>query len=105
MVPNAKQDIVWKALLWVCGVLVTVNISAVGYALSLVHDVELRIAAIEASRFTNREGGQIYQRIADLEKRIAQLPKEIPPPWFKEFVRENRSRIKELEAHARRHPR
>lgn len=94
---NGRKETLWKALIWSCSVLVTINISMVGYVATHLVDMEIRIARIESTRFTNGDAAAFQSQFTDMERRIARLPKEIPPPWLKEYVFENRTRLKDLE--------
>lgn len=89
-----------KTFLWACGLLITVNISLVGYTASLLHGLDVRISVIEGNRWTAKDGALVFDRIAKINSALSKLPDEIPPTWFREIVAENRSRIKELEKRA-----
>jgi hypothetical protein len=94
---NGRRELLQKVLLWLGTVLVAINISVIGYIATGFHELEIRIARIEANRFTNGDGNGLLQKMLDIERRMAELPKEVPPAWFREFVYDNRARIKELE--------
>lgn len=53
-----------------------------------IHVLREFMAATQASRFTTHDGAKLYQKIAELEVKIASLPDENPPEWFRNIVTE-----------------
>ena len=94
---NGVKDVLQKALLWVSSVLVAINVSVLGYAITALHDLDRRLNRIEASRFTVADGATIYQHLSAIDQDLARIPDKIPPQWLRDFIVENRARIKELE--------
>ena len=70
--------------------------------------IEAWKAHTESSRFTLRDWQQekslillqmqeVDRRINNLDVKVARLPDEVPPPWFKQEVDELRARLREIE--------
>lgn len=86
-----------KFLLWACGILVSVNVSLIGYTALLLHSLDVRLSVMEGNRWTAKDGAIVYSEIAGLTERFASLPKEYPPQWVRETVRDHQRRIEKLE--------
>lgn len=88
---------------WLVGLLVTLLGGVQGYIVNEVssqrhqqHTLEIRITAIESSRFTRADGKELAIAILELERRLSKFPTETPPKWLKDLVEENKERIDEL---------
>lgn len=66
--------------------IVSLSGTPIGWLVGQVHDLDTRVVVIENTRFTNEDGKRIEDRITALVERVAMLPKETPPAWFKERV-------------------
>ena len=53
---------------------------------SKLHEIELQVAQINASRFTSEDGKQVWIEFSKVRQDMAMLPQEAPPPWFEERV-------------------
>lgn len=91
------KDSQFKILLWLLAVLVSVNLSVVGYVALSFFSLERRVTTIEASRWTARDGATLFEKIADINEHLAGLPKEYSPLWLQEAVKDNKRRIERLE--------
>lgn len=98
---NESTDQYAKIILWIVSVLVSINISLVGYVAIRQYSMDLRLTTIEANRWTARDGANVFKEIAEINQKLARLPSEYPPIWLREFVAENRNRITSLEARAK----
>jgi len=95
-----KDDILLKIFLSIVTILITLSAAIHGWAALKIMDFEVRVSTIESSTFTNDKAMELVQKIygelTGIRADIAKLPKEVPPPWFREIVNENRSDIKQL---------
>jgi len=51
-----------------------------------VGEIKTDVAVIDGNRFTSEDGKEVWQEIATIQATIAAMPKEVPPPLFKEKV-------------------
>lgn len=65
--------------------------------------LQISVTAIEANRFTARDGLDVWKEIGELKR---QIPSESPPKWFiervdrlEELVLENKQTLGELKSH------
>lgn len=99
-----KSDVWMKAFITVYTVLLTISSGLHGWTLLKVMDFEIRVTKIEANRFTADDGRKMMDRIyglitelrTDLVSIREAIPKEVPPKWFEEIVRDNRNDIRKL---------
>lgn len=84
-------------LKWVAGIVAAVIVGVGGLAINRSIDkldkldarlsaMELWKAEVSGTRFTSHDGQQVWQKIADLQREMATLPKEVPPKWFVDRV-------------------
>lgn len=86
-----------KVLSIVFAAFLTANLSITGYMTASLIDLRIRVAQIEANRFTSNDAQNLMQTLLqtqrDFEKAIAKLPSEIPPQWFKAEVENGLARL------------
>ena len=56
-------------------------LSAAGIAGATLNNTT-RLGAIDANRFTSKDGLEVWQAIADIRADMASIPREVPPAWF-----------------------
>lgn len=90
---SVKDILDSRALLWLVQLLFVVILSVVGFLLNEAYGRLQKVedgyrslmewrAETSGSRFTTKDGLELWQQIADLKQQIAILPKEMPPTWF-----------------------
>jgi len=98
---------VWKAVSAIEALLLAGLSALLGWVSFSVFDLQLKVTALEASVFTasnayelrrelDIEFGRIEDKVSNISQDIKQLPKEIPPPWFKNQVEMNQQKIDKL---------
>lgn len=84
-------------LMWAVGILMTVNLSITGFIVTNLMTLNIRVAQIEANRFTSEDARKLMEGLLttqrDLERALAKLPNEIPPQWFKAEVENALARL------------
>jgi len=67
---------------------------------SIVESNSMDLAAIKSNRFTSNDAitlmNKLYDRLANIERELAEIPKEVPPQWFKDQVQHNTETIEQL---------
>jgi len=90
--PNGETG--WKVIDLMVRVLSPVLVAAVIFMAGKVMDVDSRLTAIEANRFTSRDGVELrdllHTEFTAIRKDIAEIkttmPREVPPIWLLERV-------------------
>jgi len=77
-----SNDNAWRILDIVLAFLVAISSATAGWGAKAVIDLQNRVTAIEASRFTAAMGLEVWQEIAAVKQSLAALPREVPPKWF-----------------------
>lgn len=92
-------------LQWLIGILVSVNIALTVAFMRTTLENDNRITAIEASRFSAKDGLEVWQAISLLRNDIitanARIPAEFPPRWFVERVDKLEKRVDVVEQQPR----
>lgn len=60
---------------------------------SKLHEIEVAVASINASRFTSNDGQAVWQEFSIVRQEMALLPKDAPPLWFEARVNSMEIRI------------
>ena len=81
-----RIDIINRLTIIVFGIVGSIMITTTGWTINKMWDFEKRLTSIESNRFTSKDGTDFLGRMIDIQNQIAQIPKEFPPPWFKEKV-------------------
>ena len=55
------------------------------------------LVRIEGSRFTSADGLDVWREIATIKERMAAIPTEVPPEWFKDYVNSLVTRLDRIE--------
>ena len=99
-----RFDLQYRLLIWAIGIFVSIGGLVQGWTVNTVWkaheamtEINIRVAKIEANRFTSHDATQVFKQVADIQKELARIPREGPPPWFKEKVEQNTQRITQLE--------
>lgn len=86
-----------KLLMWALCAICSINMAITGYVVTNLVTIQIKVAQIEANRFTSNDAQKLMQTLMqaqrDFEKALARLPNEIPPPWFKAEVENGLSRL------------
>ncbi len=90
---RSRFNIVFNAL---CGVIVVACLSITSYAAKETVANRERIAKIEANRFNNDDGLEVWMKIAELQKSIAAIPNQPPPAWLVARVDRIEAKLDEL---------
>jgi hypothetical protein len=91
-----KRDVGWRVLDVILALVVAVASSLVLWTGKTVVDMRESLAAIEASRFTAEDGLAVWKEISTIREDIATLPREVPPAWFVNEVRELKNEVRDL---------
>ena len=102
--PNGEST--WKVIDLIVRVCVAIMLPAAGFILSHVMDLETRMTAVEANRFTSRDGIELREMIqkkfdllrSDITEIKTSMPREVPPTWFLERVTRIEKRVDGLDA-------
>jgi hypothetical protein len=81
----------FRAFRIILDLLIAIALLGVVWVGGTVIDLDKRIVAIEANRFTQEDA-------ADLQKQIAGLPSQAPPSWFLDRVEKLEDRIEAIDA-------
>lgn len=76
---------------WFTRVMATLTVAVMTWALSL----EVRLAAVEGNRFTNREGARLERELKEW------VDGRHPAAWLKEDIREIKDSLKEIDKRLR----
>lgn len=90
-----------KAYVGISGVVCTLAVSFGVWATLNINDLKTRITVIEASSFSASDANELLKfiqaELTAIRLEISNLPKEVPPQWFKEMVVNNTKDIRELQ--------
>ena len=75
----------------------TIAIGISAWTATTLIDVNRRVSAMEANRFTSADGLLIWREVSAIREQIAVIPKESPPKWFKDQVDRLESRLIDIE--------
>ena len=75
-----------RILTWGLGVMIAGLVTILSFFGHAIWDHNGRITAIEANRFTSKDGQALFGEISALSQRVAQLPTKTPPEWFEKRV-------------------
>ncbi len=107
-----KTEQTWRMIVMLAGLLATISMAVTGFTVnnimklwSFTHSIDIRVSKIEANRWTSKDEAnnsiKLWSVISELKDDIAQIPTEVPPKWFVDMVKDNRSRIEDLERRKR----
>jgi len=85
-----------RYIIWLGGVCIAGVVTLLGFYGSTLWDQNARIAAIEANRFTSKDGTALLGQINALAQKIAQMPQEVPPKWFLDRVNKIETRQEQI---------
>ena len=110
------EDYVVNLISKVIGVLltllVTISLTLSAWCLTMVVDVNTRLAVVEGNRYTiedaKKDQGRIEQRmdqmimnvnttLSEIKIELAKLPQDVPPDWFEEKVDRMDARLQRIE--------
>ena len=80
---NGEVKAIWKVLNIVAGLLLAVLVAMSTWTISTVSDNKIKLATIEANRFTSKDGLEVWKAISMMRESI---PKEVPPKWWVDAV-------------------
>ena len=110
----------WNTAQFLFNILVTIMMVIGGWHINLTMDmmekynvIQTEVEVIKGNRFTAQDASNMQlgfltaidnlsKNVQQLAINMAQIPKEIPPQWFKDYVVETR---KDLVEHLNKHPR
>jgi ubiquinone biosynthesis protein UbiJ len=92
----------WRVLDVVMGLLLTVVTGLVGWNLKMTVAHGQIIASIQGNRFTSEHGLEVWREIARIREQLAMMPREVPPKWFIEDVKELKNTINSIDNRLRR---
>lgn len=87
----------WKILLGVCTFFVATNTSIIGYLVIRQVDIQTKQVALENSTMTLSKGELVLNKLAEIDVKLAAIPKENPPNWLIDLIKRNEARIERLE--------
>jgi len=75
-----------RILTWGLGVMIAGLVALLSFFGHAIWDHNGRITAIEANRFTAKDGQAMMAQVSELSQRVAKIPTRVPPEWFEKRV-------------------
>lgn len=92
-----KYEMFNRITMIIYGILATAMMATTGWVINKVYEHEKRLVAIEANRFTSKDGAEFMKILVEVQKSVAAIPKDIPPTWFLQKVDNIDTRLREVE--------
>jgi hypothetical protein len=92
----------WRLLDIVMGLLLLIVSGMMSWNITKTIAHGEALAGIAANRFTSSDGLAVWQEISNIRERLAAVPTEIPPLWFKSEVDDLENAIQRLDDRLRR---
>ena len=101
--PNG--DSAWKVIDLMVRILSPLLVAAIIFMAGRVMSIDSRLTAIEANRFTSKDGVELRELLhkeftairADISEIKTTMPREVPPRWLVERVDDIADRVLKLE--------
>lgn len=93
MTQTEREKALFRMLDIVLTVLLAVTLGLAGWTASTTVQHGNQIAEMSGSRFTSSDGLAVWQAIADLQREVASLPREVPPAWFVDQVNDIKAAV------------
>lgn len=88
----------WKIMIGMITVFVGLNTSIIGFIVVEQMDMKTKQAEISASRMSTEDGKGLLVAINQVKQEVASIPKENPPSWVLQLIKNNDVRVDKLEA-------
>ena len=92
-----KRDVAWRLLDVVLSITLLVIVGVEGWNIRTTVSNMSRITAMEADRFTSRDGLEVWKEMAKIREDLATVPREVPPKWFENRVNALEVRLERIE--------
>ena len=96
MTQERKKEVGMQVLMWAFGIYVTINTLVTSWFAQELVAHNSRLVSIESNRFTSKDGQEIYNKLHEMARALATLPKECPPTWFMRRFERLESRVEHM---------
>jgi hypothetical protein len=83
---------------WITRGLLGCVVMVLAYNVQLTITLSERVAVMESSQFTNKDGLQVWREIAQVKEGMAAMPQMAPPAWFVDRVARLEAKMDRIDA-------